>query len=285
VPTTVSIQRTKATASAPVTVYPVPTPTATAPGSGYAKRGFTVAGNAGAPVSVQLWTRPSGSSSYTLTKTVTAAVSGAYSVGGVLPATTVATSMAWKVVSTVASATYGSTGGSIAVRPLFAPTSTGPGWAYYRGAVTVSGKAVPGDAVTLWTKPSTRGSWARVSTVTANASTGAYSAAFRLVRDTVWRVTSPTGTTATRSTFVRPSLHGPTRAKIGTVVYVSGYALPGQKVAIYRRPVHTAKWYYFATVTASSTGRWVGHFRLRHSLNVIVGSHGHWSRAITVRIA
>ncbi|HMC69875.1 MAG TPA: hypothetical protein VKJ07_12040, partial [Mycobacteriales bacterium] len=284
-PTTVVLQRSATAKSAPITVFPVSAPTAVAPAKGYAERSFTVAGNAGAPVSVQLWTQPAGTSSYSLVKTVTAASSGAYSVTGALPAATSVSSTAWKVVSTAGSTTFGSATGSISVQPLFAPTSTGTSIGYYRGVVTVTGTAVPGDAVTLWTKPATSGSWTRVSSVTADAATGAYSRAFTLVRDTVWRVTSPTGTSAARTTVVRPSLHVPSRAKPRTVVYISGTALPGQKVAIYRRSLGTAKWNYFTTVTAASTGRWTSHFRFTHAVNVLAGSRGHYSPGATIRVA
>ena len=203
----------------------------------------------------------------------------------ILPAASSPTSLAWKVVSSSANATFGTAAGTLTVKPLFAPTASASIWGYYRKAVTVTGKAVPGDLVTLWTQPSSGGSWTRVSSVTANGVTGAFSRAFMLPRDTLWRVTSPTGTTAKRLTFVRPSINGPTRAKAGTIVYFSGYALPGRQVIINRRPVGTTAWHHFATVTASSTGHWVTHFRMTHSLDIGAGSNGHWSPLIRIRLA
>ena len=285
VPTVLSLQRTTTAVSAPVTVYPVAPPTATAPAAGYAQRAFTVTGNAGAPVSVQLLTRPAGASSYTPATTVTAAANGAYSVATTLPATSSATPMAWKVVSSSADATFGAVSGSVTVEPLFAPSAAASSWGYYRKAVTVTGKAVPGDLVTLWTKPSSGGTWTRISAVASNSTTGAFSRSFTLTRDTLWRVTSPTGTTASRLTYVRPSIAGPTRAKAGTVVYFSGYALPGQKVVVNRRPIGASAWRHFVTVTASSSGHWTTHFRLSHALEIGVGSHGHWSPVRRIRLA
>src|SRR4051812_45574644 len=284
VPTVLSLQRTTTAVSAPVTVYPVAPPTATAPTAGYAERAFTVTGNAGGPVSVQLLTRPAGASSYTPAKAVTAAANGAYSVATTLPASS-ATPMAWKVVSSSANATFGAVSGSVTVKPLFAPTAAASVWGYYRKAVTVTGKAVPGDPVTLWTKPSSGGTWSRISAVASNATTGAFSRSFTLTRDTLWRVTSPTGTTASRLTYVRPSITGPTRAKAGTVVYLSGYARPGQQVVVNRRPIGSSTWRHFVTVTASSTGHWTTHFRLTHALEIGVGSHGHWSPVRRIRLA
>jgi len=284
-PTTVALQRSAGVASAPITVYPVAAPTATGPASGYAQRSFTVTGNASAPVTVQLWTKAPGASSYTPAKTTTAATSGAYALTATLPPTAAPAVMAWKVLSTVGSTTYGAATGTTTVQPLFAPSAAGAGVGYYRTTVNVTGKAVPGDTVTLWTEPASGGSWTRVSSVTANATTGAYSRSFTLVRDTVWKVSSPTGTTVTHRTLVRPSLRGPSRARYGTVVYISGYAPPGYKVAVYRRPLGTRTWHYFTTVTASSTGHWISHFRLTRAVNVLVGSHHQWSPVIAIRLS
>src|SRR4051794_11682805 len=285
VPTTLTLQRTTKAMSVPVTIYPVAPPTATAPAVGYAQRSFVVKGNAGAPVSVQLLTKPAGASAYAVVKTVTAAANGAYSVATTLPASSTTTPLAWKIVSSAGATTFGTANGSVSIRPLFAPTAVGAAWAYYRKTVTVTGKAVPGDLATLWTKPSSGGTWSRVSSVRTNATTGAFSRTFTLTRDTLWRVTSPTGTTATRLTYVRPSITGPARAKLGSRVYVSGYALPGQKVVVSRRPAGASKWHYFTTVTASSTGHWITHFRLTHAMDVGVASHGHWSRVLRIRLS
>ena len=284
-PTTLTLQRSSSAVSAPVTIYPVAAPKATAPAAGYAQRAFSVTGNAGAPVSVQLWTQPAGATSYSLVKTVTAAAGGAYSLPMTLPASTTTTPMSWKVVSTFGSATFGTASGSVSVRPLFAPSSAASIWGYYGKTVKVTGKAVPGDLVTLWTKPSSGGSWTRVSSATANISTGAFSRTFTLTRDTLWKVKSPTGATTARLTFVRPSLSGPARARLGTRVHIGGYALPGQKVAVYRRPAGTAKWHLFTTVTAASTGHWTTSFKQTHAVDVLVGSHGHWSPVIRVKLA
>ena len=281
-PTVVTLQRSASAVSPAFTIYPLSAPTVTAPASGYAQRPFTVTGNAGAPVSVQLWTQPAGAASYALAKAVTATSSGAFTIDAVLPASA-PSSMAWKVVTTDGSTTFGTTNGTTSVRPLFAPTSTGPSAGAYRQVMSVTGAAVPGDPVTVWTKPVTGGSWSRVASASSDASTGAFTARFTLVRDTVWRVTSPTGTSAARTVVVRPTLAGPTRARRAAMVYLSGWATPGQKVALYRRPLGTSAGRYYGAVTAGSAGRWHAHFRLTHQLQVIAASHGHWSRILTIR--
>ena len=283
-PTSVSLQRSATATSQPLTVYPVTALTATTASSGYAERAFTLTGDAGhAPLSVQLWTQPAGASSFTLVKTVTAAQSGAYAVGALLPAASSPTSLAWRVVTTDGTSTFGTAAGVVGVQPLFAPSASGPTGGAYKHSVGVTGVAVPGDIVTVWTRPASGGNWVRATTATADASTGAFNARFTLLRDTLWRVTSPTGTSAARTVVVRPTLAGPSRARAGAMVYLSGWALPGQKVAIYRRPAGTARWHLFATVATSSGGRWYRHFRLTHPINVCVGSHGHWSSVLTVR--
>ena len=283
-PAVVTLQRSSTAVSPAFTVYPVPVPTATAAAGGYAQRAFTVTGDAGAPVSVQLWTQPAGAASYSLVQTVTAATSGAFTIGTVLPASA-PSSMAWKVVTTDGSTTFGTLPGTVSVRPLFAPTSTGPAAGVYRHVVTVRGTAVPGDQVILWTKPAAGGSWSRVTSATSDVSTGAFSARFTVVRDTVWRVTSPTGTSTARTVVVRPTLTGPSRVRRGAMVYLSGWALPGQKVALYRRPLGASAGRYYGAVTTGRTGRWYAHFRLTHQLQVIAASHRHWSRILTVRYA
>ena len=283
-PTTVTLQRSASVSSPLLTVYPVAATTAAGAASGYAQRSFTVSGDAGhAPLSVQLWTQPAGETSYTLAKTATASPSGAFTVSAVLPATTAPSSLAWRVVTTDGTTTFGTSTGTVAVQPLFAPSSTGPTGGAYDHAVAVTGTAVPGDVVTVWTRPATGGAWLRAGSATSDASTGAFNTRFALLRDTVWRVTSPTGTSTMRTVVVRPTLAGPRRASRGVTVYVSGWALPGQRVAIYRRAVGTARWHYFASVTARAGGRWYGHFRLTHPVNVLVGSHGHWSDVLTIR--
>ena len=285
-PTTVTLQRSAALAAQPLTVYPVSGLTTSAAKSGYAQRAFTLSGDAGdAPLTVQLWTEPAGAATYTLAKSVTAATSGSFTVSTLLPATSSASSLAWRVVATDGSTIFDTANGTVAVQPLFAPSSTGPTGGAYKHALAVNGTTVPGDVVTVWTKPISGGAWARAVSVTSNASTGAFSTTFTLLRDTLWRVTSPTGTSAARTAVVRPTLAGPTRARAGSMVYFSGWALPGQKVAIYRRSVGTARWHYFATVTTRSGGRWYRHFRLTHPMNVLVGSHGHWSSVRTVRFS
>ncbi|HMC71489.1 MAG TPA: hypothetical protein VKJ07_20195, partial [Mycobacteriales bacterium] len=223
--TNVSLQRNATAASASFTVYPVSALTTTAATSGYAQRALTWSGDAGhAPLSVQLWTRPAGAASYALAGTVTAATSGAYTVSTMLPATSSPTPMAWKVVTTDGTTTFGTTTGTVNVLPLFAPTSTAPSGGAYKHTVAVSGSAVPGDVVTLWTRPATGGAWSRAASSTSNASTGAFNTGFTLLRDTLWRVTSATGTSAARSVVVRPTLAAPTRAKRAAMVYLSGWA-------------------------------------------------------------
>ena len=281
--TTVIVKDARGLTSVPLTVYPVGQPTATAPATGYSARSFSVTGNAGsAPLSVQLWTEPPGATSYTLVKTVTAAASGVYSVAATLPTVTASTPMAWRVVTTAAGTTFGTVNGSVSVLPTFVPTIAGPTLGSYGGTVKLSGKAVPGDTVTLWTRPLSGGSWARTATTRATGGS-AWAASYVLRRDTSWRVTSLSGTSSTGNTRVRPTLHVPATAAKGATINGWGYAAPGQKVAVYRRPLGTTTWRYVGTVTASTTGRWSGHWHLIYPMNVQVHSNHVVSPVATIR--
>ena len=281
--TTLIVTDSRGLPSPAINVYPVGTPTASAPSSGYSARSFTVTGNAGqAPLSVQLWTQAAGATTYALVKSVTASATGAYAVTTALPTQTVASPFAWRIVTTGAGTTFGTVDGSATVLPTFAPTVTGPPTGYYLHSIAVKGKAVPGDTVTLWTRPTSGSTWHRTATAKATAA-GTWASSYVLRGDTSWRVTSPSGTSASGNTLVRPTLHVPATATKGATINGWGYAIPGQKAAVYRRPIGTTSWRYVGTVTAASSGRWAGHWHLIYPMNVQVRSHGQVSTVFSIR--
>jgi hypothetical protein len=271
------------TASA-VSVYAVGTSTATAPTTGYSGRALTITGNAGnAPLYVQLFIRPAGAADFTYTRTVIPPTTGAYSIATTLPAVTSSTPFAWRIVTTAGHVIFGSIDGSVSVLPTFAPTITGPASGYYTHVIPVSGKAVPGDVVTLWTRPSTSSTWVKTATATAT-SAGTWSSSYQIWRDTAWRVTSASGTSSTGTTVVRPTLHVPATAPRGSLVIGYGYSLPGQKVDVYGRTLGTTTWRYFGTVTSASTGRWTGQWHIWAPLSIQVRSHGQVSSIYTTNL-
>ena len=289
--TTVSLQRVgdkgpDPTLAAPaLTTYPVAAVTAAAPTSGYAQRAFAVTGNAGgAPLSVQLSLRPAGGA-WTVASTVHATNTGGYTVRALLPAATSATSVAWRVTATGGGTTWATKSGSVTANPLFAPTASAASTSTYRHTVTVRGTAVPGDTVRLYTRPVSGGTWTRVATATAAAGTGTFGPSFVLVRDSAWRITTLTGA-VTGNVYVHPTLRAPHSAKRGARVAVYGYAVPGQRVYIYRRALGTTKWgSAIASAVPSSSGYWVAHVRVRRSINVVARLHGHPSGIATIRLA
>jgi hypothetical protein len=288
--TTVSVQRVgdkgpDASLAAPnLTVYPVDVVTATAPTSGYAQRALAVTGNAGgAPLAIQLSLRPSGGS-WTVASTVQASPTGTFTARALLPATTSVTSVAWRLAATGGGTTWGTKSGTVTDNPLFAPTARSARTTTYRHGVRVHGTAVPGDPVRLYTRPVSGGRWTRVSTTTASA-TGAFGPTFTLVRDTAWRITTPTGAVS-GSVYMRPTLRAPRTAKRGAYVYVSGYAMPGQRVYVYKRAVGTTRWGRAVVSTvARSSGYWVARFRFRTSVNVVAKLHRQLSGIATIRLA
>jgi hypothetical protein len=82
---------------------------------------------------------------------------------------------------------------------------------------------------------------------------------------------------------VHPAVRVPSRVRNGALVQAWGWAIPGQKVAVYRRPVGTSGWRYVGTVTAGSTGRWQGHWHEIYSMNVQVRSNKQVSGVVTIK--
>jgi len=265
--------------SAPLTVYPVAAPTASAPSTGYSARVITITGNAGnAPVPVQVLTKAPGASSYSVVKTVTAASSGAYTAKLTLPTVTASTPLPWRV-----STGYGAdVTGTTTVLPTFPPTATAPGSGHYGVATYYKGTAVPGDLVTLYTHAFGATTFVKTATATAAAGTGAFSIAVVLRGDVVWKVTSPSGSTATAQVVVVPTLKAPTSVVRRTTITLTGTGLPGQKVAVYQRFHGSTTRMLIGTVTISSTGHWSLLRRVDHSSDFWCVSHNQTSRTASV---
>jgi hypothetical protein len=279
-PTTFSAQDSRGLASAVGTVYPVSAATATAPTSGWAGRTVTVTGNAGsAPVPVSLYAKPPGSSTFTLVRQVTARTSGAFSVVLPLPASPTAVTLPWRITTD-----YGpAVNGFVNVAPTFAPTATGPARVGYGARRTLSGTAVPGDKVTVMTRPVGSRTWSRAGTVTASAAR-TWSLVLRFTRDTVWRATSASGTSPTRKTVIAPTIHAPSRVAVRGLVHLSGVALPGHTLTLYRQVVGTTTWAVVRRLGVSRTGAWSNWRRQSRSLRFYVVSNAQRSRTVTVTV-
>src|SRR5206468_12360729 len=163
-----SVVDSRGLATAPRLVYPVTSATAKAPTAGYAGRAVTVIGNAGrAPVRVSLSARQPGGS-WTTVRSVPARSNGRYRVK--LPlATSAGQQTAWRVMTG-----YGpAVSGAVAIQPVFAPTVTGPRRSAWHVQHDLTGTAVPGDVVTIWTAPAgataTSSRWVSRATVPAAA--------------------------------------------------------------------------------------------------------------------
>lgn len=281
-PTSYSVVDGRGLATASHLVYPVNPASASAPSAGYAGRSVTIAGNAGgAPVRVTLSARQPGRN-WASVGSVTPRSGGRYSIH--LPlANSPGQQTNWRITTS-----YGpAVSGSVAIQPVFAPTVTGPRRSAWHARQTFTGTAVPGDVVTVWTAPAGSGAsstrWVRRGTATA-ATDDSWSLALRINADTAWRVSSPSGTSAIGTTLVKPTIHAPRHVVARALAVISGVAIPGQSVSLYRRTSGSTTWTVDATKTAAADGTWSVQRRLRRSVDYRVVSHGQTSRTVSVTV-
>jgi hypothetical protein len=263
-------------------VYPVDTPSASAPSAGYAGRAVTVRGNAGdAPVRVTLSARQPGGS----WAAVTSAKSrrgGRYALA--LPlANNPGQQTRWRILTG-----YGpAVSGTVTIQPVFPPTVTGPRKAAWHARRTLTGTAVPGDVVTVWTAPAgTRpgsSKWVKRGTVTA-AADDTWAMALRFRKDTAWRVTSASGASAVGSTVIVPTISAPAHVVSRALAVIGGRAIPGQALTLYRQVSGSATWAPSATVTVADDGTWSVRRHPRTSASYRAVSHRQTSRTILVSV-
>jgi hypothetical protein len=170
----------------------------------------------------------------------------------------------------------------VTVNPAPAPTSTGPPSGGYGATLSLSGSAVPGDRVALYTRPPGGGTWQRWGSVLA-ASSGKWTVPYRLTHDVEWEVTAPSGVSSVRKVVVVPTIVAPSTATKGATITVHGTAIPGQAVGVYRRQFGHATWYRVALVTAGPTGAWSAKIRVYYSPSIQARSHGQTSRTLVVK--
>jgi hypothetical protein len=275
-PTTFWVRDARALSSGSQLVYPVAAPTASAPSSGYAGRSVRVRGNAGnAPAPVTLESRQ-GKAAWSTVRTVTPPADGRFSLPLPLPDAP-ASSLSWRVVTGYGTAVTG----TVSVLATFPPTATGPTSVHWNSSRTLSGTAVPGDLVTVWTRAPGTSTWIQAGSTRAD-SAKKWSFPLTITNDVQWRVTSPSGTSATTTTVVIPSIFGPGSAPAGSRVVLHGRGIPGQSLTLYRSPVGGSTWSAIATVTVAADGTWQVVRHPPATVRYRAASHGHTSRTITV---
>ncbi len=281
-PTSYSVIDGRSLGTASRLVYPVESPSASAPSAGYAARGVTVRGNAGgAPVRVTLSARQPGGP-WTSVRSTKSRRGGRYAI--TLPlANAPGQQTRWRVVTG-----YGpAVSGSVAIEPVFPPTVTGPRRASWHARRPLSGTAVPGDVVTVWTAPAgtapTSNRWVQRGTVTA-AADDTWSFALRFTRDTGWRATSASGTSAIGTTVVVPKISAPAHVVARSLAVISGRAIPGETLTLYRQRSGSTTWAALASVTVAPDGSWSVRRHLRRSASFRAVSHGQTSRAVSVTV-
>jgi hypothetical protein len=189
----------------------------------------------------------------------------------------------WRVVTG-----YGpAVSGSVAIQPVFPPTVTGPRRSAWHSRHTLTGTAVPGDRVTVWTAPAGTASgssrWVNRGTVTAG-SDDTWTLRLRFTRDTAWRVTSPSGTSAIGTTFVVPTISAPAHVVSRALAVISGRAMPGRMLTLYRQASGATTWAVDATVTVAPDGTWSVRRHPHKSASFRAVSHGQTSRTVSVTV-
>ena len=277
-PTTFWVRDARKLTSSSVLVYPVAPASASAPTSGYAGRSVRISGNGGnAPAPVTLQSRI-GRASYTTVATTTAASDGAFHVRLPLPDNAGST-LDWRVTTGFGPAAAG----TLSILATFPPTATGPRSVHWSTTHTVTGTAVPGDLVTVWTRPVGKSTWVQAGS-TRTASNQQWSFPLTFTRDIEWRVTAPSGTSATNRTVIGPTIHAPSSVPARSLAVVHGTAVPGSSLTLYRSSPGSSVWTAVKTVTVAADGTWSVRRYPRSAIRFRATSRGHTSRAVTVSI-
>jgi hypothetical protein len=257
-------------------VYPVEPASASAPGSGYAGRTVRVKGNAGkAPAPVTLQSRI-GRASYATVATTTAGSDGAFHVRLPIPDAAGKT-LDWRVTTGYGPAATG----TLTILATFPPTVAGPASVHWNTTHNLTGTAVPGDLVTIWTRPVGSTSWVQAGS-TRTPSSKQWTFPLTFTRDTEWQATSRSGTSIAGRTVITPSIYAPSSVPAGTKAIVHGWAIPGASLTLYRAAVGSTVWTAVKTVTVAADGRWSVNRYPHTAMRFRATSRGHTSRAVTV---
>ena len=265
-------------ASRSLLVYPVGAASAAAPSSGYAGRSVRVTGNAGnAPAPVTLQSRI-GQSKYTTVATATAGTDGHFRMRLPIPDNG-GSALSWRITTGYSSAVTG----TLSILATFPPTVTGPARAHWNTTHQLTGTAVPGDLVTVSTRPVGRTTWVQAGSTRAD-STKQWAFSLTFTRDVEWQVTSRSGTSTIGRTVITPTIHAPSSVPAGTRAVIHGVAVPGSSLTLYRSAPGTTTWVAVKTVTVASNGRWSVTRYPRRPMRFRATSRGHTSRTITVSV-
>ena len=280
VPTSYWVVDSRNLATTPKSVYPVANPSAAAPAAGYAGRRVTVSGNAGnAPVKVTVAVRQPGGQ-WSTVKTLMAEPDGTFDASVPL-ADAPGQSTMWRIATGFGKAATG----TVAIQSTFPPTVTGPGRTTWRRLVRLSGTAVPGDTVTVWSAkagtPDDGAGWSERGTAVA-AADDTWTLSLRFGQDVAWKVISPSGSSAPGSTVIVPGITAPSRVVRRSLAVISGSAIPGEQLVLYRRVAGTTAWTQDATLTVAADGTWSVRRHPQRSRDYRAVSHGQTSRIISV---
>ncbi|BEP14601.1 hypothetical protein acdb102_29120 [Acidothermaceae bacterium B102] len=208
----------------------------------------TVHGSALPGAAVQVWRASAGVGSFVQVGTVTARTDGSWTWPFTFSGTT-----RWYATSRNLTSAPGTT--LVTLPPLV----SGPATAGYGAAVRVTGRATPGQTVTLFLHK--RGAVGYRSAATAVAGLdGRWAMSYLADEDYRWYVTAVSGRSKTVTTTIRPVAAAVPSARRGAHVRLHGTAVPGQVVTVF---------------LASSGVRWTAR-------TLRANAAGHWGTIVTV---
>jgi hypothetical protein len=235
-----------------------------------------VTGNGGgAPVAVTLSARQPGGV-WTDLATKTASSTGRFAFR--LPLADAAGDVTrWRVTTD-----YGIAAGGVRIEPVFPPTVTGPARSAWNAVHLLTGRAVPGDRVTVETARPGH-DWAAVGKVTAS-SDATWSFPVLFTRDLRWRVTAPSGVSDAGLTRIVPTIRARHSIDRGDRVRLRGRAIPGHVVKLFRRTPGADAWVQVTSTRVAADGTWSVVRRPRKTADWRALSHRQTSRTIRVTV-
>jgi N-acetylmuramoyl-L-alanine amidase/FlgD Ig-like domain len=209
---------------------------------------------------VEIWRAKAGTATYAEAGTVTARTDGRWS----WPFT-VSGASSWYAVSRGWRSAAGTT--LVASPPLI----SGPSTAGFDATVHITGRATPGDTVTLWLHRRGSTGYRGAATAVAGAD-GRWSTTYLADEDDRWYATSITGRSKLGTTIIKPAAAAVPTATRGVKVALHGFAVPGQVVHVYFKSSH--HWQLSRTVRANKVGHWGITFTLSTTVAWYVESRG-----------
>jgi N-acetylmuramoyl-L-alanine amidase len=231
----------------------------------------TLHGTALPGAGVEVWRAAGGGKAFVEVGAVTARTDGSWT----WPFTVVG-NLRWYATSRGLQSAPGST--LVASPPLI----SGPPATTYGATVHITGRATPGDTVTLWLHR--RGSTGYQGAASAVAGLdGRWAMTYRADEDYRWYVSSVSGRSKAGTTVIRTLAAAVPVAKLGARVRLHGFAVAAQVVRVYFRASGARRWTLGRTLRANAAGHWGTTFTVTGTVKWYAVSRGLRSATGTTR--